>query len=236
MNELIHIEKITIGSENVNSVNARDLYKNLELKSDFSTWIKKQLELFTENEDYVRFHKKMEANNATLIEYILSLDTAKHISMIQKNEAGMKIRKYFIEVEKQTSIQTFKLPQNYIEALEALTVSEKEKLVLAETIAKKDEVILAVADLNIRAGDVTIGDFSKNLAIEGLGQNNLFTWLRGRGFIMLNTAPYQSYVNRGYFVRKPNGKYGGKIRYTTMLTPKGTIWLTKMLKAEFDLD
>ena len=157
--------------------------------------------------------------------------------MIQKNQSGMKIRKYFIEVEKQNSIQPLSLPQNYIEALEALTASEKEKLALTHKIEEKDKVILAVADLNIRAGDVTIGDFSKNLALEGLGQNNLFTWLRGRGFIMMNTAPYQAYVNRGYFVRKPSStKINGKVRYTTMLTPKGTIWLTKILKAEFDLD
>jgi len=31
-------------------------------------------------------------------------------------------------------------------------------------------------------------------------------------------------------------KYNGEVRYTTLLTPKGTVWLTKMLKAEYDLD
>jgi len=53
---------------------------------------------------------------------------------------------------------------------------------------------------------------------------------------MMNTEPYQRYVERGYFVRKPNGKHNGEVRYTTLLTPKGTVWLTKMLKAEYDLD
>ena len=234
MDSLIHIEKTHIGAEDVNSVNARELHKKLGLKSDFSNWIKRVLELFIENEDYIRFDKKVEGNNATMIEYILTLDTAKHISMLQKNEVGMKIRKFFIDSEKKITIP--QLPQNYIEALEALTASEKEKLVLTQTIVKKDEVILAVADLNIRAGMVTIGDFSKNLAIEGLGRNNLFSWLKGRGFIMINTEPYQQYVERGYFVRKPNGKHNGEVRYTTLLTPKGTVWLTRMLKAEYDLD
>ena len=37
---------------------------------------------FVENQDFVRFHKKMEANNATLIEYYITLDMAKELSMV----------------------------------------------------------------------------------------------------------------------------------------------------------
>ena len=33
---------------------------------------------FVENQDFVRFYKKMEANNATLIEYYITLDMAKN--------------------------------------------------------------------------------------------------------------------------------------------------------------
>jgi len=138
MNELIQIIQTHIGAEKVNSVDSRELYKALLLKSDFSTWIKRQLELFSENIDYVRLHKKVEANNATQIDYILTIDTAKHIAMIQRNEIGMNIRKYFIEVEK---LQSLQLPQTYIEALEALTASEKDKAALVEIGIKKDESI-----------------------------------------------------------------------------------------------
>lgn len=232
MNNLIQIVKTPINGTEVNSVNARDLHRSLEINTRFADWIKRQLDIFVENEDFLKIEKPYENNT---IDYILTIETAKHISMLQRNEAGMKIRKYFIEIEKQSSVP--QLPKTYIEALEALTASEKDKLILAEKIAEKDKVILAVADLNIKAGDVSIGDFSKNLAIEGLGQNNLFSWLKARNFLMMNTAPYQQYVERGYFVRKPsNKKINGEVRYTTLLTPKGTIWLTKMLKAEFDLD
>jgi len=146
----------------------------------------------------------------------------------------MKLIDRLEEIENKKN--TPQLPQNYIEALEALTKSEKEKLALTEKIKEKDDVILAVSDLNIRAGDVSIADFAKNLAIEGLGQNNLFSWLKGRGYLMMNTAPYQQYVERGYFVRKPyEKKVQGEVKYRTMLTPKGTVWLTKILKAEFEI-
>lgn len=147
----------------------------------------------------------------------------------------MKVVDRLEEIEKE-NVPQVQLPSK-IELAQMVIEAETKVLKLEKSIVEKDKVILAVADLNIRAGDVTVGDFSKNLAIEGLGQNNLFSWLKGRGFLMMNTAPYQQYVERGYFVRKPsNKKINGEVRYTTMLTPKGTVWLTKMLKAEFDLD
>lgn len=114
-------------------------------------------------------------------------------------------------------------------------VEAKQKAIA--TIQEKDKLIVAVADLNIRAGDVSIADFAKNLAIQGLGRNNLFKWLKGRGYLMASTEPYQPYVERGYFVRKPyEGKVNGEVKYKTMLTPRGCAWLSKILHAEFELD
>jgi phage antirepressor YoqD-like protein len=167
--------------------------------------------------------------------YLLTKKQAIAVGARLNNSLLMLVIDKLEDMEKSKSF--IHLPQNYIEALEALTQSEKDKVLLTKKIEEKDKVILAVADLNIKAGNVSIGDFSKNLAIENLGQNNLFSWLKARNFLMMNTAPYQSYVERGYFVRKPSNKrINGETKYTTMLTPKGTIWLTKMLKAEFELD
>ena len=36
-----------------------------------------------ENQDFVRFHKKMKANNATMIDYYITLDMAKELSMVE---------------------------------------------------------------------------------------------------------------------------------------------------------
>jgi len=101
MNEIITITQIEINDAEVNSVNARDLHTALGLKSDFSTWIKKELLIFEENSDYIKLHKKMERQ--TLIEYILTIDTSKHLSMIQRNDKGKEIRDYFIAVEKEAN-------------------------------------------------------------------------------------------------------------------------------------
>lgn len=85
-------------------VNARDLWKALESKQDFSTWAKKRLEEVDaiENQDYCLLHKKMEQVSGAkhMIEYILTMDTAKEMSMLERNEKGKMIRRYFIEAEK----------------------------------------------------------------------------------------------------------------------------------------
>lgn len=82
-------------------MNARDLHKMLESKQDFSTWIKRRITQcgFEKGFDYVRLHQKMEANNATLIEYIISVDMTKYLGMMELNKKGHEIRKYYIEQE-----------------------------------------------------------------------------------------------------------------------------------------
>ena len=102
MNELIPLQPQTINGNAVETVSARELHSFLESKQDFSTWIKNRISEydFIENQDFVCFHKKMEANNATMIEYYITLDMAKELSMVERNEKGREARKYFIECEK----------------------------------------------------------------------------------------------------------------------------------------
>lgn len=71
MSELINFVKQYFNSIEVETVSARELHQLLESKSDFSTWIKKRIDKyqFEENLDYIRLHQKVEANNATKIDY-----------------------------------------------------------------------------------------------------------------------------------------------------------------------
>ncbi len=85
-------------------VNARDVHAALEVKTDFSDWIKRRIKQckFEENYDFIKLLKKEELSKTgqTVIEYIISLDMAKHLGMMEKNDKGHEIRKYFIEQEK----------------------------------------------------------------------------------------------------------------------------------------
>lgn len=84
-------------------VNARELHAMLQVKSDFSHWINRRIKQckFEENFDFVKRVKKDELSRTgqTLIEYIISVDMTKHLGMMERNDKGHDIRKYFIEQE-----------------------------------------------------------------------------------------------------------------------------------------
>lgn len=100
MKELIKITE----QNGVQAVSARELHKFLEVGKDFSNWIKDRINKydFVEGIDFEVFANSGENPNGgrPLIEYALTLDTAKEIAMVEGNERGKQARRYFIEVEK----------------------------------------------------------------------------------------------------------------------------------------
>lgn len=91
------------------TVLGRDLHQALESKEKYSDWIRRMLEYgFTENVDYTIFlvQKKNESDHTSgisrpRVEHQMTLDMAKEIAMVQRTSVGQKVRRYFIEVEKQ---------------------------------------------------------------------------------------------------------------------------------------
>lgn len=84
-------------------VDGRELHEFLGVGKDFTTWIKDRIEKynFINGFDYVvTFTKTGERQNVTRHDYILKIDMAKEISMVENNAKGRLVRKYFIEVEK----------------------------------------------------------------------------------------------------------------------------------------
>ena len=78
------------------AVNARDLHSFLESKQQFADWIKNRIEKYdlVENVDYVVFHNSMKnlEGGRPQIEYALTIDAAKEVSMIQRSEKGREAR------------------------------------------------------------------------------------------------------------------------------------------------
>lgn len=87
-------EKIVYGSE---------LYECLGSKRQYTDWIKIRLNECdaVEKEDYQIFSQNNEkiSRGRPKLEYIIKLDTAKEMAMLERNEKGKQVRRYFIEVE-----------------------------------------------------------------------------------------------------------------------------------------
>ena len=114
MNELISLTQSAINGELQQTVNARELHAFLEVGKDFSTWIKARLETLgsVKNEDYLltKIGEQLPSGTKYKTEYYLTLDVAKHLAMMEKNEKGKQARQYFIECEKQLNAQQSQLP------------------------------------------------------------------------------------------------------------------------------
>ncbi|SDY60645.1 antA/AntB antirepressor family protein [Acinetobacter kyonggiensis] len=109
MNAIVKIEnqtpfiEVELNGKVQLGVNARELHKMLEVKTDFSDWIKRRVKQckFEENFDYMVILKKEEnlKGGRPTTEYIISVDMTKHLGMMERNEKGHEIRKYYIEQE-----------------------------------------------------------------------------------------------------------------------------------------
>ncbi len=105
MMEIVKIVPQKIGEENSQAVSARDLYKFLGVKRQFSDWIKDQINrgLFEENIDFITSSQKSEVGPVVkeVKEYYLTIETAKYIALMSRTEKGKEVKRYFLKIEKE---------------------------------------------------------------------------------------------------------------------------------------
>ena len=127
MNELIPLQPQTINGNAVETVNAKELHEFLEVRSKFADWIKNRISEydFTVNQDFTTVSKNLE-NGGRSIDYYITLDMAKELSMVERNEKGKQARKYFIECEKKLT-QPKPMTQIELIAVIANQMAEQER-------------------------------------------------------------------------------------------------------------
>lgn len=229
MNELITVDF------DAQTVSARELHKQVGSTERFSAWFERQLQFgFTENEDYTGCKKFNTLAKQELQDYDLSVDMAKQICMVQKNEKARVVRQYLIDLEKawntpeQVMARALKLADKTIEqlksdnkALEQKIEQDKPKTIFADAVSTSRTSIL-------------IGDLAKLICQNGvqIGQKRLFEWLRQNNFLIKSGSsrnmPMQRYVEQGLFeikesnVQNPDGSV--RITKTTKVTGKGQVY------------
>ena len=100
MNELIKVDY----SGEKPAVSARELHNFLEVETPYHKWFPRMCEYgFTENEDYAVtdiFVHNPAGGPQSMKDAALSIDMAKEICMIQRNEKGKIARQYFLALER----------------------------------------------------------------------------------------------------------------------------------------
>lgn len=99
-NDLVPVYETDKG---VKVVYGKDLHKSLEVKTDFSTWVKRRFSECDaeENKEFelLPIFGENPMGGRPQTEYIIKLDTAKEMAMLERNDKGKQVRKYFIAVE-----------------------------------------------------------------------------------------------------------------------------------------
>ena len=222
MNELI---KVTYENDRP-AVSARDLHEFLEVETDFRHWFPRMCEYgFSEGQDFNAVKNdrvQMEGSRMvtrTVDDAILSIDMAKEICMLQRNEKGKIARQYFIKLEKdwnspeKVMARALQIAEKKIKNLEAKAEADKPKVLFADAVSASHSSIL-------------VGDLAKLLRQNGveIGQNRLFRFLREKGYLCSHgeryNLPTQRSMDRGWF----------QVKETTINQPDGSIRITRTVK------
>ena len=231
MNELIKLQPQTINGNAVETVSARELHTFLEVGRDFSTWIKDRISKyeFVENTDYIMLPKTGELENKGLqgkIEYFVTLDMAKQLAMVENNEKGMQVRKYFIECEKQLNAQQSQLPTTYLEALEALLASEKAKIALEQQASINAPKVVHYDRVVARTNLVNATHVASKLKLSAVKLNRHLCELG-----VYNQAVKRGRVFNTWFIDKGYGEMKQtELGYDQALfTHAGEMWVIEMM-------
>lgn len=185
-NALIPLLTAEIAAEAVPMCNARDLHAALQVGRVFGTWITDRIKQygFVENEDFwvIDFpdsgnQKKGRGGDRRSIDYHLTIDMAKELAMIENNDVGRAVRRYFIQAEKTLReklqaelrekaahvlpVRGVKLMRDGLSMRDTLKLQEHSRkllrlLVTAETAAERKNLHLHFRQVNLTLGVPTL--------------------------------------------------------------------------------
>jgi anti-repressor protein len=208
MQQLIKINTDTNG---INNVSARELYDVLGYdKSQWKRWYTKNIidnQFAIENTDWVGFDIMSSSNNGSqTMDFAITVDFAKKLSMLARTKKGDEVRDYFLECERQSQKpQQDLLNLSKLEILQMAIESEQGRIKLAE---EKKQLEAENAKLSPKAEytdkvlqsetTMTATEVAKSLGLSALRLNEI---LCDRGIQYKHRKHYvlsAKYQNKGY--------------------------------------
>lgn len=223
MSNIITIASGNIGGAAVQTVSARELHAYLEVATRFNDWVTTRIADFgfVENQDFTTFTENPVKGRPSK-EYALTIDMAKELSMVERNEKGKQARQYFIECERQAKAMAPAIPQTLPEALRlaAEAIEDRDRLALEN---KAQTEALAEAAPKVRAleriASPTEGAVCLRIAAKLLQmpEKQFFQFANAEGYIFRH---HHSRVWQGYAEKAKAGLVEQK--FTTVTRDDGS--------------
>lgn len=222
---------ITVNFEK-QTVSARELHKKIGSTERFSYWFSRQLQFgFVENEDYIGCKTFNTLANQELQDYEISIDMAKHICMVQRNERAKALRQYLIDLEKawntpeQVMARALKMADMTINKLtiQNTQLIEENKVLLPK--AEYHDAVLNKEDL------LTVTDIAKDLGVSARELNGL---LVDNKILFKRCGTYYPYSNYEWLIVDGYADYKvykrDNCRQLLKWTEKGRKWIIENIK------
>ncbi|CAI2936065.1 phage antirepressor KilAC domain-containing protein [Aminobacter niigataensis] len=226
----------TVGGSTVQTVNARDLHAFLQVGTRFNDWIASRVEQygFVEGSDFASFTENT-VKGRPAIEYAITIDMAKELSMVERNEQGKRARQYFIECERRAKDPVAAL--SHVPTLRQLLLDNVEKVISLESrvaeLLPSHDALQRIAEAD---GSLCITEAAKALQMR---PKDLFSWLRQNGWIYRRPGSghdlgYQSKTTNGLLEHKVTtvlrSDGSEKVSEQVRVTPKGLTKLASLIK------
>lgn len=209
------------------AVSARDLHDFLEVKTAYKDWFPRMCEYgFTEGEDFNPLKIERVQNEGermvarTVDDAVLTIDMAKELCMIQRNEKGKQARQYFLQIEKdwnspeKVMARALQIAGDKLNRLENKVEADAPKVLFADAVSASKTSIL-------------VGELAKLMKQNGvdIGQHRLFRWMRENGYLIRRNGtdfnmPTQKSMDLGLFT----------VKETAITHSDGTVTVSKTTK------
>lgn len=216
-------EIITVNYDNEQpTVSARELHDFLEVGADFRHWFPRMCEYgFEEGKDFRTFLTESSGGRPAQ-DAEITIDMAKELCMLQRNDKGKQARQYFLQLERD-----WNSPEKVM--ARALQIAHKRIHTLSEKIEQDAPKVLFADSVATAKTSILIFDLAKIIKQNGvdMGGKRLFAWMRDNGYLVRRQGtdynmPTQRSMELGLFEVKETSVTHADGHISVNKTPKVT--------------
>lgn len=177
----------TIGKHPAQQIcDARDLHGTLEVRRDFTNWLKGRIDEygFEEGEDFSPVLAKTPPENGRpRTDYHLTLDMAKELAMVENNDRGRQVRRYFIACEKRQTkapmMLTAELAREVIQALQSNAAKEAGIVLKIKGLRQRDRKLTVEQVIEIAQSTESVKRLMERFSVS---KNTIYRILGGQAY------------------------------------------------------